>query len=60
MKEKLKTIAMAIAFETTIIAIMLYSVWIYQKGEKNGRKNAQMLHMAHNNFSKNEIFKKGV
>ncbi len=29
MKEKLKTIAMAIAFETTIIAIMLYSVWIY-------------------------------
>ena len=29
MKEKLKTIAMAIAFETAIIAIMLYSVWIY-------------------------------
>lgn len=29
-------------------------------GEKNGRKNAQMLHMAHHYFSKNEIFKKGV
>lgn len=29
MKEKLKTIAMTIAFETTIIAIMLYAVWIY-------------------------------
>ena len=29
-------------------------------GEKNGRKNAQMLHMAHYNIGNNEIFKKGV
>lgn len=29
MKEKLKTIAMAITFETSIIVIMLYAVWIY-------------------------------
>lgn len=29
MKEKLKTIAMAIAFEVTIILIMLYAVWTY-------------------------------
>lgn len=29
MIEKLKTIAMAAAFEVTIIAIMLYAVWIY-------------------------------
>lgn len=29
MKEKLKTIAMAAAFEVTIIAIMLYAVWTY-------------------------------
>lgn len=29
MKEKLKTIAMAIAFESSLIAIMLYAVWIY-------------------------------
>lgn len=29
MKEKLKTIAMAAAFEASLIAIMLYAVWIY-------------------------------
>lgn len=29
MKEKLKTIVMAIAFEVTIISIMLYAVWTY-------------------------------
>lgn len=29
MKEKLKTIVMAIAFEVTIISFMLYAVWIY-------------------------------
>lgn len=29
MKEKLKTITMAIVFEASLIAIMLYAVWIY-------------------------------
>lgn len=29
-------------------------------GGKDGRKNAQMLHMAHYNIGKIKIFKKGV
>lgn len=34
--------------------------FIKEGGKKNGRKNAQMLYMAHNNFGKIKIFKKGV